>query len=112
MTFRKSYFLFCGILMFISFFSIGFSRAADQSRNESTVEKNKKEILRDIDLFEQSLHKTKSCISEARTVEELEKCRNDEVTLKLQRVHDMLEEIGMTQEERRMYELRPEKKGQ
>ena len=109
MTFRKNCCLFLSGLIFACFFCANPAVSAEQSQEESTVEKNKKEILNDIDLFERGLHSTKSCVSEAKTIEELEQCRMEATSMKLERAYDMLQEIGMTPEERRLYELRPEK---
>ena len=109
MTFRRNCCLFLSGLIFACCVAVNPAVSAEQSQEESTVEKNKKEILKDIDLFEQGLHRTKSCVSEAKTIEELEQCRMDERSLKLERAFDMMQEIGMTPEERRLYELRPER---
>ncbi len=109
MSFNKYLYLILSVPVFLSAFFINSSLSAQESQDQSAVEKNKTEILRDMDLFEQSLHKAKSCISEAYTPDEMEKCRMDEAILRFQKVQDMLSEIGMTEEERRMHELRPEK---
>ncbi len=109
MTFRKNCCLFLSGLILAYCVYVNPAVCAEQSQDESTVEKNKKEILKDIDLFEHGLHSTKSCVSEAKTIEELEQCRMDVRSIKLERAFDMLQEIGMTPEERRLYELRPDK---
>jgi hypothetical protein len=109
MSFNKYLYLFLSVPVFLSAFFINSSLSAQEPQNQSAVEKNKTEILRDMDLFEQSLHKSKSCISEAGNAAEMQKCRMDEAILRFQKVQDMLSEIGMTVEERRMNRLRPEK---
>jgi len=109
MNVNKHLYSIFAAFVFASLFFVGYSVSAEEPKNESTVEKNKTEILRDIDLFEQSLHETKSCISRAHTEEELDRCRTDETSKRFQKVQDSLSEIGMTREERRLYELRPEK---
>lgn len=109
MSFDKHFFAIFTAFVLISVLFIVHPVAAEETGKESTVEKNKTEILKDIELFEQSLHNIKSCISRARTAEEINKCRMDETARRFQKVQDMLNEIDMTREERRLYELRPEK---
>jgi NhaP-type Na+/H+ and K+/H+ antiporter len=109
MSFIRCLYLILAALIFLCAPFINSPLSAEEPQNQSTVEKNKAEILKDIDLFEESLHKSKSCISQATTKAEMEKCRMDEAILRFQKVEDMLSEIGMSMEERRMYMLRPEK---
>jgi hypothetical protein len=109
MSFNKHLYLFLLAVVFLCGGFIYSSVSAEESENKSTIEKNKEEILKDIELFEHSVHSTRSCISEAKTPEELTRCRMDEITIKFQKVQDDMSEIGMTPEERRMYELRPQK---
>ncbi len=110
MTFKKGFYLLVSAFIFLCLFSVHSAISEEASQQEPAIEKNKKEILSNIELFEHSLHTTKSCVSQAKTVEELEQCRIDEkATMKLQRAQDMMNEIGMSPEERRMHELRPEK---
>lgn len=99
------------VFVFVFLFSIFINSSvmAVEPQDETAINKNKKEILSDIELFEQSLYKTKSCISEAKTAADLEKCRMDETALRFQAVQDLLNEIGMPRREKRLYELRPEK---
>ncbi len=93
--------------LFVSpLFAAENSQASGPPPTESTLEKNKAEILRDIDLFEESLHRAKGCISEAKTPEQIQSCREEETVRKFQQVQDKLNEIGMSRDERRMHELR------
>lgn len=107
MTFGK-YFCFL-LFIFTCAIFVHVPGYAEEPQNDSSLEKNKKEILNDIELFERNILTTKSCISQARTADELKRCRVDEARIKFQRVQDDLTEIGMTREERRLYELRPQR---
>ena len=109
MSFNKYPYLFLVAVVFLWGCFMHSSVSAEETENKSTLEKNKTEILNDIELFERSVNSTRSCVSEARTAEELTRCRMDEISIKFQKVQDDLSEIGMTPEERRMYELRPQK---
>ena len=95
------------VILFAVFFNSAVM--AEDSTEEAAVDKNKKEILKDIDLFQQSLNKTRSCVSEAKSAADIEKCSLGETTIRFQAIQDILNEIGMRPEERRLYELRPEK---
>ena len=103
------YYFAAAFFVFLFVIFINSSVMAEEPQDETPIIKNKTEILSNIDLFEQSLHKTKSCISEAKTAADLEKCRMDEAESRFQKVQEMLSEIGMTHDERRLNELRPEK---
>ena len=107
MSFKYPYLFLVAVFLCSGF--IHSSVSAEETQNKSTLEKNKTEILNDIELFEHSVNSTRSCVSEARTTEELTRCRMDEISIKYQKVQDDLSEIGMTPEERRMNELRPQK---
>lgn len=102
---------YCAAVFFVSLFVMFINSVAiaQEAGDETAIDKNKKEILRDLDLFQQSLNRTRGCISEAMTPAELERCRMDEAALKFQAIQDSLNEIGMSPEERRLYELRPQK---
>ena len=109
MSFNKYPYLYLGAVVFLCCGFMHSSVSAEEPQGKSTLEKNKAEILNDIDLFEHSAHSTKSCVSEARNSEELRRCSTDETKQKYQRVQDDMSEIGMSPEERRMFELRPPK---
>ncbi len=109
MSFNKYHYLFLLAVVFLCGGFIHSTVSAEEPQDQSTLEKNKTEILNDIELFEHSANSTRSCVSEARTHDELMRCRTDETMKKYQRVQDDMSEIGMTPEERRMYELRPQK---
>jgi uncharacterized protein YpmS len=105
MIFAK-YFCFL-VLAFTCIVFVYVPAYPEEPQSESSIEKNKKEILDDIELFEHNILTTRSCVSQAVTAEELQKCRVDEARIKYEKVQDDLMEIGMTPEQRRMYELRP-----
>ena len=109
MSINKYSYLFILAVVFLCGGFIYSSVSAEEPQNKSTLEKNKTEILNDIELLEHSAHNTRSCVSEAKTPDELRRCRIDETKQKFQRVQDDMSEIGMTPEERRVYELRPQK---
>jgi len=109
MSFNKYLYLFLGAVVFLSGGFIYSSVSAEEPQDQSTLEKNKTEILNDVELFEHSARSTRSCVSEARTAEELRRCPTDDTKKKYQRVQDDMSEIGMSPEERRMFELRPQK---
>ena len=109
MSFNKYSYLFLFAVVFLCGGFIYSSVSAEEPQNKSTLEKNKTEILNDIELFEHSVHNTRSCISEAKTPEEMRRCSTEETLMKYQRIQDDLLEIGMSADERRMLELRPQK---
>ncbi len=109
MSFNKFPYLFLLTVVFLCGGFINFAVLAEESQDKSTLEKNKTEILNDIELFEHSANSTRSCVAEAKTHDELMRCHADETLKKYQKVQDDMSEIGMTPEERRMYELRPQK---
>ncbi len=109
MGFKKYPYLFLLAVVFLCGGFIHSLVSAEEPQNKSTLEKNKTEILNDIELFEHSANSTRSCVAEAKTPEELRRCGTEETTKKFQRVQDDMTEIGMSPEERRMYELRPQK---
>lgn len=109
MSFNKYPYLFLLALVFLCGGLIHSTVSAEEPQDQSALEKNKTEILNDIELFEHNAHNTRSCVSEARTHDELMRCRPYQTMQKYQKIQDDLTEIGMTPEERRMYELRPQK---
>ncbi len=109
MSFNKYPYLFLWAVVFLCGGFIYSTVSAEEPQDKTALEKNKAEILNDIELFEHSASSTRSCVSEARTDDELMRCRADETMKKYQKVQDDLSEIGMSPEERRMYELRPRK---
>ncbi|MGO9015081.1 MAG: hypothetical protein ACLQF0_08880 [Dissulfurispiraceae bacterium] len=109
MSFNKYTYLFLFAVVFLCGGFIYSSVSAEEPKDKSTLEKNKTEILNDIELFEHSAHSTRSCVSEAKTPEELRRCPTEESIQKYQRIQDDLLEIGMTPDERRMFELRPQR---
>lgn len=85
------------ILIFFSLFFV--SQASSQDIHP---EEKKKEILEDIETMELGLFELKACISKAKTAAEIQKCREEIKIMKFLEVQDMLMEMGMTREERRM----------
>ncbi len=109
MSFNKYTFLFLSAVVFLCGGFINSTASAEEPKDKSTLEKNKTEIIKDIELFEHSANDTRSCVSEAKTPEELRRCPSGETMEKYQRIQDDLLEIGMSPDEVRMFELRPRK---
>ena len=70
--------------------------------NQPALEKEKNRLVQDIDDLVQGLRSTKSCVSEAGTLEELNKCHNMEKVRRFQKLQEELSEMGMTREERKV----------
>jgi len=102
-TKNNVYFIFT-ILIFLSLFFVSQSSSQD-----IRPEERKKEIIEDIETMELGLFELKACISRARTVAEIEKCREEIKMRRFLEVQDMLIEMGMTREERRMRRFMQEK---
>jgi hypothetical protein len=92
-------------LVFVYAFSTHSFAVAGDAPKDPAFEQKKVKALSNIELFEQRLHSTKNCISEARTSDELAHCHTDETTRKYQEVQQSLSEMGMSPEERRMNRL-------
>lgn len=102
MRLEKRFYL---IVLFFVFFCVFFVRPSiseEPSQKGAAFEQNKAEILKNLDVFEHSLKATKSCMSAAKTSDEFNKCQVDEATMKFQKVQDMLSEMGMSWEERKL----------
>lgn len=87
-------------------FFVSPSISGEQAKNDTTFEQGKTDVLKGIETFEHSLTATKSCISGARTSEELNKCLIDEARIKFQHIQDLLSEMGMSWEERKLQRLK------
>ncbi|MCL4456608.1 MAG: hypothetical protein M1406_04260 [Nitrospirae bacterium] len=73
-----------------------------EAEKKSALEQNRTQIIEDIETLQQGLHKTKECVSEARTAVELERCRELNKIRRFEEVQDKLFEMGMSREERRL----------
>ncbi|MFA5354991.1 MAG: hypothetical protein WC291_12240 [Thermodesulfovibrionales bacterium] len=80
----------------------GYASSAEKAAGESTLEKNKTEIIEDIGVLEKGLFKTRECVYGAQTPQEIERCREHLRTIQFQKVQQELNEMGMTREERKM----------
>ena len=109
MSFDRYTYLFLFVVVFLFSGFIYSPASAEDPQEKSTLEKNKTQILNDIELFEHSTQSIRSCVAEAKTPEELNRCRTDEAMKKYQQIQDDMTEIEMSPEQRRMYELRPQK---
>jgi hypothetical protein len=69
---------------------------------EKDIEKTKAEILQNIETLQTGLFKTKECLIEAKTEEEILRCKETLKIRKFEEVQDMLFEMGMSREERKM----------
>lgn len=72
------------------------------SAEEKDIEKSKAEILQNIETLQTGLFKTKECVIEAKTEEELLRCKEALRIRKFEEIQDMLFEMGMSREERKM----------
>lgn len=72
------------------------------SAEEKDIEKSKAEILQSIEALQIGLFKTKECVIEAKTEEELLRCKEALKIRKFEELQDMLFEMGMSREERKM----------
>lgn len=72
---------------------------------EASVEKEKSELIKDIDTLGKGLEVTKGCVAQARTEEDLRKCREEERIRRYYEVLDRLSEMGMPLQERRIKNL-------
>lgn len=72
--------------------------------NKQALEKEKQRLAQDIDDLVQGLRSTKSCVSEAGTLEDLNKCNNHstEKVRRFQKLQQELSEMGMTREQRKV----------
>lgn len=85
------------ILFFIFLALVGIVSA-----EEKDIEKSKTEILQNIETLQTGLFKTKECVIEAKTEEELLRCKEALKIRKFEEIQDMLFEMGMSREERKM----------
>lgn len=105
MRLKKWFYLIVLFFVFLCVFFVRPSISEEPSQKNTTFEQNKAEILRDVDIAEHSLKAAKGCISGAKTSEELNKCQMDETTMRFQKVQEMISEMGMSWEERRLKRL-------
>lgn len=85
------------ILFFIFLALVGIVYA-----EEKDIEKSKTEILQNIETLQTGLFRTKECVIEAKTEEELLRCKEALKIRKFEEIQDMLFEMGMSREERKM----------
>jgi len=109
MRFNRYPYIATAVFTFLLALSATAYVMAEEPQKDTAINKNKTEIVKDMESFEKSLNNTRSCISEATTAAELEKCHIGETLSRFQQIHDALSEIGMSPDERRLYELRPQK---
>ena len=94
--------------VYLCIFSVRPSISEEGQQNGTSFEQNKAEVLKGIETFEHSLTATKSCISAAKTSAEINKCLVDEARIKFENIQDILSEMGMSWEERRLQRLKPD----
>lgn len=96
MVIHQSFIFFSFLVLFIfSFVNPVFSEEKD-------LEKSKLEILEALETIQIGVFKTKECVIEARTEEELLRCKEALKIRKFEELQEMLSEMGMTREERKM----------
>jgi hypothetical protein len=81
------------------------SLSSEEASSRSSIEKEKTEILKDIETLERRLEVTRGCLEQAKTDLELRQCREEEKVRQFYEVIDKLSEIGMSAEERRIKRL-------
>ncbi len=89
-------------LIFAIFVFLSLIFVSQSFSQEMVSEEKKKEIIEDIETMELGLFELKACISKAKTSAEIERCREEIKMRRFLEVQDMLLELGMTREERRM----------
>lgn len=105
---RKNSFFFIGVVLAAFVFSRAFflhSAFSEEAAPHSSVEKERTEMLKDIEILERRLEVTRGCLERARTETELKQCREEEKVRQFYEVIDKLSEIGMSVEERRIKRL-------
>jgi hypothetical protein len=96
MVIHQRFIFFSLLVLFIfSFVNPVFSEEKD-------LEKSKLEILEALETIQVGVFKTKECVIEARTEEELLRCKEALKMRKFEELQEMLSEMGMTREERKM----------
>jgi hypothetical protein len=93
---RQSFIFFSLLVFFLfSFVNPAFSEEKD-------LQKSKLEILEALETIQVGVFKTKECVIEAKTEEELQRCKEALKMRKFEELQEMLSEMGMTREERKM----------
>lgn len=87
-------------LMFLAIMGVLFVNPA--FGEEKDLHKSKTQILEDIETIQAGLFKTKECVIEAKTEEELQRCKESLKIRKFEELQEMLFEMGMSREERKM----------
>jgi hypothetical protein len=100
------------IFIFFLVFSANTAFSAEGTAPPSDVadvEQTKTEILEKLGIVEMGLVEFRHCISAARTEEELLKCHEELKVRRFYEVQDMLFELGMEREERKLRRLVPDR---
>lgn len=90
-------------------FSANAVFSAEKTAPPSDVEQTKIEILEHLGTIEMGLVEFRHCISAARTEEELRKCHEELRIRRFYEVQDMLFELGLEREERKLRRLVPDR---
>lgn len=77
------------------------------AKDKSPIEDMREKIIQEIESLEIGLEAVKSCVARAVTEADLIRCREEEKIRKYQEIQEMLFEMGMSWEERRIKRLRP-----
>jgi hypothetical protein len=93
----------------ILIFSANTAFSAEGTASPSDVEQTKTEILEKLGIVEMGLIEFRHCISAARTEEELLKCHEELKVRRFYEVQDMLFELGLEREERKLRRLVPDR---
>lgn len=99
---------FTAILIFSANTAFSAEKTATPS-DVADVEQTKTEILEKLGIVEMGLVEFRHCISAARTEEELLKCHEELKVRRFYEVQDMLFELGMEREERKLRRLVPDR---
>ncbi len=77
------------------------------AEEKAPIEDVRERIIKEIESLEIGLEAVKDCVARAKTEAELARCREEEKIRRYQEVQEMLFEMGMSWEERRIKRLRP-----
>jgi len=104
---KSSLYFICFVLVTLVFSGAFFvpSSFSEEASPHSSIEKERSEMLKDIETLERRLEVTRGCLERAKTEAELKQCREEEKVRQFYEVIDKLSEIGMSVEERRIKRL-------
>lgn len=103
MSRKRSLRFICSLLISLFFSCVFFVHSSFSE--EASLEKEKSELIKDIETLGKGLEITRGCLERATTEAELRQCREKEKVRRYYEVLDRLSEIGMSLQERRIKRL-------